>query len=231
MNEYPILMSSPMVRAIHEGRKTQTRRVCKWPKGFDPSRAEVERYERYPDGSYRAIVWGDPGDDAAFSLRCPYGGPGDRLWVRETWAVCKYYDGRPTNGCGSVPEVAVECRVLPDAVTIIPGRAHRTIGTERGKWRSARYMPRWARRITLEVTDVRVQRVWEISEEDAVAEGVEIKPIHNMTSRFCQTHGIQGVGPNRSAFENLWDSINAKRGYGWVVNPWVWAVTFMRVES
>ena len=200
MKERPILFSGAMVRAILEGKKTQTRRVVKWPEGFEPETATVERFQRYPDGSYRAIVWGSPYDDGAFSVKCKYGGPGDRLWVRETWGVHRcieqaYQRDRCQVGVGLLHYKADEgCHPVK-------------------RWRPCIHMPRWASRIALEVTGVRVERVQEISVEDALAEGMLASDPYKLAGEY----------------EALWNEINAKRGYGWDVNPWVWVVEFKRV--
>ena len=165
MKERPIIFSGPSVRAILDGRKTQTRRIVKAPKGMSAEFAGVD-------------------------FACPYGCPGDRLWVRETHS---FYDR--------------ECRK--------PYYQADIDDWEPGGWRSPIFMPRWASRITLEITDVRVQRVQEITEAEAKAEGVH-----------CAVNGS-----NRLAFATLWDSVNAKRGFSWADNLWVWAITFWRVED
>jgi hypothetical protein len=188
--ERPILMSAPMVRAILAGTKTQTRRAIKRP----------ERYERIRD--------------CAFC--CPYGLPGDRLWVRErimlppditprmlregadTWPRCVYladgwWFGRKRDlGTLSVADYDEE--------------AERSLWRELA-WRSVPciHMPRWASRITLELTDVRVERLQEISQADVIAEGI----------------------PTQTDYRRLWDSINGAGS--WDANPWVWALTFRRI--
>ena len=181
MKERPILFSGPMVRAILEGRKTQTRRVLKL-QDYDGG----DCYET-KDGILRDIL----------SL-CPYGIPGDRLWVRETWRRHKENlpDGimyRANNMLsfftGDEPEAAHDCK--------------RT-----DFWRPSIFMPRWASRITLEITGVRVERLQEITEEDAISEGV-------LSSDYDKTY--------RYAFSVLWDSINGKK-YPWSDNPWVWVI-------
>lgn len=199
--ERPILFSGPMVRAVLAGRKTQTRRIIK------PQPDE--------DGIVRELATGRWVDTSERVYRCPFGEPGDRLWVREgfcpTWS----------DGGGD----SHECAELNGAQTIVY-RADGISPFPVRRWRPSIHMPRWASRITLEVTGVRVERVQDISEEDAVAEGV------------CEVDGKRGVfdgggpamGPTaKHAFMRLWDSI-----YGpgaWERNDWVWAATFRRVES
>jgi hypothetical protein len=176
----PILFSAPMVRAILADRKTQTRRI-------------YEGFFLTPDKPCWHL------DDAGRG-GCPYGMPGDQMWVRETWA-------HPVPGCefqGGVSYRADHIDPRGD------GPAHPM------KWRPSIHMPRWASRITLEITGVRVERLNAISHDDAIAEGVS-----------------GGCGPGYSfacyEFKQLWLSIH---GHGsWDANPWVWVVEFRRVEG
>ena len=178
------MFTGAMVRAILDGRKTQTRRVIKpW--------------------TMRLID-----DVPAMLLECPYGVPGDRLWVRETWCHIGSHSGPET--CGK-------------SVQDVRYRADRTEGYV---WSPSIFMPRWASRITLEVTGVRVQRVQEISEEDAMAEGAFL----NVCDWWEFGNGFRGEKTPIGAYRSLWDTINFKRGFGWSVNPWVWVVEFRRVE-
>lgn len=128
---------------------------------------------------------------------CPYGSAGDLLWVRETWSS-----------------------ILDDARTDSERVVYRAdLGSSADKvqvWRPSIHMPRWASRLTLRIAEVRVQRLQEISEEDAEAEGI--------TGDEALVGQI--ANPFRTAYADLWDSINAKRGYGWGANPWVWVLTF-----
>lgn len=130
---------------------------------------------------------------------CPYGQPGDRLWVRETWAEDgSRYTYRATNE------------------------------TWAWHWAPSIFMPRAASRITLEITDVRVERVQDISEEDARAEGVtrELRGPRTYPDR----HAARSHETYRDAYMRLWDALNAKRGCGWAVNPWVWVISFQRAQ-
>jgi hypothetical protein len=174
--EHPILFSAPMVLALLDGRKTQTRRVVKLPPGyqFDGVRARAAVLCSLPRQPTGARV-----------VRCPYGFPGDRLWVRETWAPSQG-DERPW--C----EYRADCA---DPLAI--------------KWKPGIYMPRRLSRIILEITDVRVQRLHDITEEDARAEGVAL-------SRWRPAA--------LDAFEHLWQQINGDGS--WEANPYVWALTF-----
>jgi hypothetical protein len=190
----PILMSGPMVRAILEDRKLMTRRVQKMA------------YDSCGD----PIMPGDP------RLPCPYP-PGTRLWVRETWQEF-FADEMPGRNHG--PDGRMGVPANPDRKSYVYYRADgEATHSEHGaaNWRPSIFMPRWASRLTLEVTEVRVQRVQDITHKDALAEGVSYDvslPDGSPVPRF----------------QKLWNSINQKRGYGWDTNPWVWAYTFRRVE-
>ncbi|MEO0796642.1 MAG: hypothetical protein AAFX93_15845 [Verrucomicrobiota bacterium] len=146
---------------------------------------------------------------------CPYGQKGDRLWVRETWAMLSYW---ATMDC--VHSYQNEAPIY---------RAEGLDWTD-VTWKPSIHMPRWASRILLEITNVRVERVCEISEEDAQAEGCHNRSdlayatghwgMHHDPAKWAVENG------HRYAFQDLWDSINAKAGKGWDVNPWVWVVEF-----
>ena len=216
MKERPILFNGEMVRAILEGRKTQTRRVVKpqpilerglWKMGGQFSAGWSEGTRSVPCMPGHSLC-----------TRGPYGSPGDRLWVRETWGVatrpCPYQGWR--DGIEYRADVAWmddERDLLPLHEPEIPDEVGDFYGDyDKEGWRPSIHMPRWASRIMLEVKAVRVERLQEITEEDARAEGVEMVGPASLTSR--------------SSFAKLWDSINAKRGYGWDTNPWVWVVEF-----
>ena len=230
MKERPMLFSAPMVRAILDGRKTVTRRIVK-PVKFYPdfgcAVGQVGGAWRY--GSPAALGLRERGDHWSVVLEgdvlqrmctseaygwgagagCPYGVPGgDRLYVRETWAAPHAYDHLPP-------------RLIPQ-----DARIHYAATEDRGGllWRPSIHMPRWASRITLEVTGVRVERLQDISEADAVAEGC--KPIR---PELVQDGLI--VRPGRSAVEEfrlVWEQIHG--GGSWEKNPFVWVVTFRRID-
>ena len=192
--ERPILFSAPMVRAILEDRKAQTRRVMK------PQPPVGTRSVYRPFGGELNNWQGARGDLIAWYGRCPYGQEGDRLWVRETL--------RPS-----------QSQVVTYAEDGCPAWRHGESVT--WPWpktplvRTAIFMPRWASRILLGVVEVRAQRLHDIQESDALAEGVEVKVREN-----------GALVP----FRELWDSINEKRGFGWRGNPWVWGITFKRLQ-
>ncbi|MBW6364985.1 hypothetical protein KZ864_01850 [Pseudomonas aeruginosa] len=184
MKERPILFSGPMVRAILEGRKTVTRRVVK-------------------DTGFYAIDAAIHGNDVALrerealSTRCPFGQPGDRLWVRETFAD-------------------IGCRLTFRAD--LEDGAHCSVT----RWTPSLHMPRWASRILLEITSVRVERLQDISEEQAIAEG----PPGLAFPAPPGSHWVTEDG-RRRAFMRLWDDVNGAGA--WDANPWVWVVEFKRV--
>ena len=207
MKERPILFSAPMVRAILAGTKMQTRRVVK-PQP-PASTHQVETWH-HPDAKPRFFTWTTAGEisDQWEPLPCPYGQPGDRLWVRETFRGCRAYEvqGYAPKDWGNKP-------IWFAADGTPPGRPE--------QWalrsRPSIHMPRWASRITLEVTDVRVERLQDISEADAVAEGVK-NSLHLPGGRFATEN-----------FAHLWWSINGDGS--WEANPWVWVVEFKRIEG
>jgi hypothetical protein len=181
MSERPIIFSGEMVRAILEGRKTQTRRPIR-------------------DDWWRCL---DPDDDAdrcqALTM-CPYGVPGDRLWVREKWGFS-----------ASVTTDGHDRWMRERETTYMVYAADD--GACAARWRSSIHMPRWASRLTLEVTEVRIQRLQEISRTDVAAEGVAASCDHKECSCWLDN------------FRTPWDSINSKRT-PWASNPWCWAISF-----
>lgn len=202
MKERPIIFSAPMVRAILDGRKSQTRRIVKpQPPRTVLSPTIVARDALAPSGySFVSDEYGE------ILLRCPYGVPGDRLWVREAWRQ------------GTT-------RVLYRVDDVAPSQV---------RWKPSIHMPRAASRITLEITDVRVERLQEIGEEDALAEGV-FRPIGMRTpiGQCVETWDGRGemiyADPSqaRDEYRGLWESINGDGA--WEANPWVWVVCFRRV--
>lgn len=212
VRERPILFSAPLVRAILEGRKTQTRR----PLNPQP-RGEVASFADVASG---CSVWmardsmGNPAVDAFLvgkhgvraEVSCRYGVPGERLWVRETWCAV---DDRELGG-----ERWVDYRATPKYGPDEPaGWPPDSEDAERLRWRPSIFMPRWASRLTLEVAGVRVERLQEITWRAAIAEGIQPPlPI--------------------SRFRAGWDGIYARKPeLQWAANPWVWVVEFRRLEE
>ena len=202
MKERGILFQGALVRGILERRKKKTRRVIKDLKITGPNPPKAAIFDVYRNDKWLG-AFGSDGRGSATNL-CPYGKPGDRLWVRETWwqvpepSLRQLRDGADTWPKSRVAYDADESEITREQNHDMGWRLRPSI-----------FMPRLASRITLEITDVRVERVRDISEEDAIAEGV--------TSKF--------------EFHNVWNSINEKRGYGWNSNPWVWVISFRQVSA
>ena len=197
--ERPILFSGAMVRAILAGQKTQTRRMVKpqprptkrgwWEWGYALGKTQAASPRR---SVWHAETWQREAGTAPLEDFCPYGQPGGRLWVRETWGKL---------------DMGSACYRADDEAAVPAD----------GRWRPSIHMPRWASRLTLEVTEVRVQRLQEISEEDALAEGIPPRTDDHVLAV--------------PRFRTLWESINGERpGCSWESNPWVWCVSFRRVS-
>lgn len=202
--ERPILFSAPMVRAILAGTKTQTRRAVK-PQPVESysvlGDVRETRGWSWPmsDGQHLPC----PGD--AMLARCPYGEPGDRLWVRETFCTMIVND-------------------WPNPVGPIGYRADGNLEHNPGCWRPSIHMARRHSRITLEITGVRVERLQEISEADARAEGAP--PGHPSIDRVSREFGFADFP--RSWYGQMWEQINGRGS--WAANPWVWVLEFRKLE-
>lgn len=203
MKETPLLFTAEMVRAILEGRKTQTRRIGRH-QDARCTELDVEYFLHATKGyeataTYRAFP---NGGTARWAIEaCPHGKPGDALWVRETWAAERVFD------CRKPSQISPTSRVHFLADGPKPKWA--------GKTRVSIFMPKWASRLTLEITKVRVERLVEISDEDAKAEGMQ--PV---------------LGPNNPHifhFEQTWNSIHGPYAFG--KNPWVWVIEFKKKEA
>jgi len=232
MKSRPILFSGSMVRAVLDGSKTQTRRVGKiQSQDFVGLKAEAVRhatlgyqiqatYDAYPGrGTARHAI-----------CACPFGQPGDQLWVRETW---NWFDpdSIPTDRAGpraiftgnqgnrSIPWVAA---YAADGHLPYPGYEGRD------HWRPSIHMPRWASRITLEITGVRVERLQDISEADAMAEGCTKNHNGYFWGGPHPESGLKQLATAQSAYQDLWESINGPGS--WDVNPWVWVIEFRRLS-
>lgn len=216
--ERPILFSAPMVRAILEGRKTQTRRVVK------PQPPSKDWLINVAHTGQDVGLWNDHGKwrmcgavgvcreamgrdwPKNHEWKCPYGSAGDGLWVRETWFCVTGEPGPAT------------CNYKAD------------FGDHRfaGYWKPSIHMPRWASRINLEITGVRVERLNEITVEDAIAEGIEKSEPTGAMFKDYRCGKFLAATPMYSFF-SLWESINGPGS--WAANPWVWVVEFRRVEQ
>ncbi|MDI2594980.1 hypothetical protein POF45_26670 [Pseudomonas sp. 681] len=223
IKERPILFSAPMVRAILEGRKTVTRRTLKMPHGLWETSAT--------------------GELVPIPANCPYGKPGDRLYVRETWSDVNL-QGAP----GIAYRADDDIRDLMEDESFLDERGafnyddprskpypfacwseDLIAGTE-GRWRPSIHMPRWVSRILLEVTAVRIERLQDIDEDQAQVEGIGDHEFH------CREPYDQDGAPTcdcasisyEDSFQRLWESINGADS--WAANPWVWVIEFKRVQ-
>ena len=220
MSEHQIIFSTEMVRAILDGRKTQTRRICKDQTA--KSYQWLDKCETYPSSLVDGYTGCAKDCDFSFLLptKCPYVKVGDMLWVRETWWDLGYwYKGKwfgRTSNHKIGPKYVADGE--PEGVIAKHKRSHLIC-----KWRKrpSIFMPRWAARIFLEVTNIRVEKVQDIDNnwEDCLREGITAPDI-------CEAHGVHYKA--LLMFKDLWDSINFKRGYGWDKNPWVWVIEFKR---
>lgn len=233
MKERGIIFNAEMVRAILDGRKTQTRRIMKpqpklsenggtwWPSNICQSMINIEEMMQDNEGVWAGIA----------GIACPHGGVGDRLWVRETWSVVSHEfddDGLMIDYVPDRPTKVV--REMPyghgyyTGHVIYSADGDFTWGDDdgcidgRSCWKPSIHMPRWASRITLEVTDVRVERLNDVSNDDAKSEGC-------WYGRGC---GVPDKALTPSdQFPTLWEEI-----YGdgsWASNPWVWVIEFKRI--
>lgn len=210
MKSRGIIFQAESIRGILSGTKTQTRRVCKvqpapWQNHYQEGGCHVSDWKpaQCEDGTWDLISGYADNSDKAFG-RCPYGEPGDLLWCREAWAL---------------PQ-GTRLRDLEPDDHITQGHVLYRADWERDEaWSSPLFMPRWASRITLELTDVRVQRLHDITEQDAIAEGC-------VTRTYRDGRGFE---PARLDYERLWDSINGKK-HPWMSNPFCWALTFRRIK-
>jgi hypothetical protein len=227
IEEHPILMSGPMVRAILEGRKTQTRRMVKLPKSkgleyrFEGARVDGGDNSPFSCGQYfhmpfRSLSDGRDGWKQGTSARifCPYGAPGDRLWVKETHArihegILAHLDPEPDNGEQFNNGWSTVYRADGEPANWKQYGIH---------WKPSIFMRRQYSRLTLEIQDVRVQRLQDISEEDAKAEGfIQMKVGGTPQEAIGHTSYHDG-------YRYLWECLNGKGS--WAKNPWVWVIEF-----
>ena len=240
--ERPILFNGEMVRAILDGRKTQTRRVIKpqpwmeYPRIIGPEEyhCSIEVNGMIEEGP---LVYGVYDEDGEWGVKSPYGKPGDQLWVRETFfhADEEYHYEHNGITMQAVAITAPEVTVYKADNEYWDPEALRECGM---KWRPSIHMPRWASRIQLLIKDVRVERVQDIGIQDAISEGIAELTKDDVVKKYAVLDkgdyssipwSEMALDP-RIAFAGLWQDMNAKRGFGWDTNPWVWVVEFERIK-
>jgi hypothetical protein len=214
MKERPILFSAPMVRAILEGRKTMTRRVVKeFPTiGYRWGGWIVESSSRKETGAATVVPESNSQYCATGKIakRCPYGNPGDRLWVRETFSQHPQFADVAYRADGEEFKDS-------DGFTWIP------------KWKPSIFMPRALSRITIEITNVRVERLQDISEGDAKSEGVDAEFEFDLETLMNKQTVFEKLQTFFFGFKHVWKKINGPGS--WDANPWVWVIEFKRVEE
>ncbi|CAM7655757.1 hypothetical protein [Klebsiella quasipneumoniae] len=233
MKERGMIFNAEMVRAILDGRKTQTRRIMKpqpepcprgghwWPSNVFKIMLHVEDEMQNGKGGWGGLV-GDA---------CPFGDVGDRIWVRETFQgplvheeLFEEYSAYPEKfETPEYCEYAADGGVRPEYCDLDDNLRH--------GWRPSIHMPRWASRILLEITNVRVERLNAISEEDAEAEGIDMEALYDSQDCYdcIADHNMTGRPTVTGAFKYLWESIYGAEN--WLANPWVWVIEFKRVEG
>ena len=224
MKERPIIINTSLIPATLQGRKTQTRRVIKPQPTCHCAkpdwRGQIISWRGYKykgRQGWFCYICGNglkPIDEwSAHGILCPYGQVGDRLWVKETWML--------TTSAKDNEIIKDWFVVYKDGIKVVTEPDQSWLFRDRDncfdKWRSSRFMPRWASRITLEITGIRVERLKDIWIKDAIAEGCSLD--------FDMKHFGNFQDPI-SKFQTLWDSLNAMRGYGWETNPFVWVLEF-----
>jgi len=219
MREIGIQFSAPMVRAILDGSKTVTRRTVKGPTPRQFGEIPADHRPELARVLKMSWAWVDHrGHATGKTFRCPYGQPGDRLWVREAWRTTSVWDGdAPKNIVPGVSPISYEADGADARLT--------------GKFRPGMFMPRWASRIDLEVTDVKCERLQAITTAEAVAEGIDrdTRQLSDGDWRDYLDTGHAWADPVRS-YRSLWELLNGEDGPdSWRANPWVFAISFRRI--
>ncbi len=212
-NEHPIIFNTEMVKAILNGNKTQTRRIIKLPKKAYPF--QIESISDIQINDFYSVLLTN---DTEIEIKCPYGKVGDILYVREKFIG--YWKNKEKN-LPCMCDYIISYRAGGNKIyrtTFL----HLFENHDRRKWKPSIHMPKWVARLFLEITNIRVERIQDITENDAMKEGTTPTTTPHIPGKG-RTY-IQGFG-------SLWNSINEKRGYGWKVNPWVWAVEFKIIKK
>lgn len=226
--ERPVLFAGEMVRAILSGQKTQTRRIVK-PQPDNTSQWDWQWMRTEESDRPEWLLWSSMvGDGGCWD--CPYGDPGDRLWVRETWHAQRCFDEKSPS---AIEDAATLAGYAPTAEYPACGLWYAADGSHRrwcpgketkGKKRVSIHMPRWASRITLRINRVRVERLQDITYTDALAEGTPDGKYERGDPWIAET---SAGDVKLHEFEKLWESINGKGSWG--ENPWVWVIKFKKL--
>ena len=239
MKTHPIIFSALMVRALLEGSKTQTRRILKpqptpdatgrWTYVVSSTDKQQEDCMQYCVIDNAGSSFTDRGRErVVFSKRSPYGQPGDQLWVRETWQGPLLIEGDDFEAYRESPDDFKKPDYCEYAADGGPKPEFMTDDDELVcRWRPSIFMPRWASRITLKILSVRVKRLQDINEADAIAEGVDFDPGEG------GIYWVPGSGFSsdtaKGSYRLLWESINGSES--WDLNPWVWVIEFKKVAA
>lgn len=228
MRERGMIFNAQMVRAILDGRKTQTRRIV----AVQPESNQFGML-RITDSTKRSDIgkchWAESNATGTHTrsklFSCPFGQPGDRLWVRETHRV----HSRATDVATLVYKASERQSWTQQTHRVPISECNKPVSAE--KWTPSIHMPRWASRITLEITGIRVERLNSISETDALAEGVKVVKVREGGDRYCDyaSPEINHYRRPSDSFISLWESIYGDES--WQHSPWVWVVEFKRVED
>ncbi|MGN5574276.1 hypothetical protein [Enterobacter sp. Lyrl_3] len=244
MKERGMIFNGEMVRAILDGRKTQTRR----PVNPQPELTAGSGF------SWKGWVYGSGSTDRETNknfahVACPHGKPGDRIWVRETFSCIGNEDGHPVDAEGNLCSREDAQRIYRASAIQKPRNYGIWTSPDgfdfEGTWTPSIHMPRWASRIVLEITGVRVERLNSISDADCIAEGIiPVPKDRDDDHQFWRDYRLSGDGTfcvhsPRESFESLWKSVRGKSfeqeedtGPGsWQANPWVWVIEFKRIEE
>lgn len=214
--ERPVRLKNIEARAILAGRKTVLRRAVRPVRGYE----DFANCRPDKAAASHAVWWHGPLETVGAMQDCPYGEPGGRLWVREAWVADAQVDAIAPRDLsqGEPIQYPADGAVRQTGCSMVTP----------GKTRPSIHMPRWASRILLEVTDVRVERLQDISVEQAKAEGVRLYTDHAELGDWWHVEGIETYSADpRKSFELLWSSIN--NADAWAANPWVWVIEFQRV--
>ena len=247
MREYPIIMGAKSVRDIFAGLKGETRRVVN-PQPYTLYQFNGTQCPRNPS---KFTINGKAKEIPDGLVKCPYGKVGDRLWVKETWGVVSHTFDENENICAWVPDRP--CTPITEmkfgngyydghVIYKSDGDFEWNAGDDcsietKSAWNPAMYMPRLASRLTLEITGIRVKRLQDITIQDIRQEGIDIGTqcidCMDMYGTPCCKDDESECGildEVRYEYSTLWDSLNAKRGFPWSSNPWVWVIEFKKVE-